>query len=82
LGTNDGIWEIDENQLTIQPFTKNGDKVFQKSFHCLIRQMVPSPDGIGTSVPARASASSIQSPLLIVKSGAIHPIHSPFPGML
>jgi len=45
LGTNDGLWDINEKQLTIQPFTKNQDKAFQKSFHCILRQIIPSPTG-------------------------------------
>jgi ligand-binding sensor domain-containing protein len=45
LGTNDGLWDINEKQQTIQPFTNKEDKAFKKTFYCLIRQLIASPGG-------------------------------------
>lgn len=45
LATNAGLWDKQEDSLTIQPFTRNEDRDFQKSFNTIVRQIIPSPGG-------------------------------------
>ncbi len=45
LVTDDGLWTVDQQKLSILPFTNNNDKNFIKIIHGLIRQIMPAKDG-------------------------------------